>query len=67
MKAILTRQNVDGSYDTVGMNNRTIVGPYKLLRTVNQRAREFGGRRVQIELFDHSVYVNPYHTYVLGV
>ena len=32
MKAIVTRKDKDGYYDEVGMNNRTVVGPYKTER-----------------------------------
>lgn len=54
-KAIVTLQNPDGSYDEVGMNNRTIIGPYKRLYFVYKQANEFAKHRnhkkFRIEIF----------------
>lgn len=60
MKAIVTRQNADGTYDCVGMNNRTVVGPYKTRWGLRRYGVEYhlekwamqGPRKqVRIELF----------------
>jgi len=52
MKAIVTRQNPDGTYDEVGMNNRIVVGPFKRERTVFLRAFTWArGRSHRVETF----------------
>lgn len=54
MKAIITRPNSDGTYDDVGMNNRTVVGPYKLLNNLIRHGtpQHFKGKgRLRYELF----------------
>jgi hypothetical protein len=61
IKAIVTRQNKDGTFDEVGMNNRTIVqakGRNHILKT----AREYGsGRKCRIEMFFcNGFYGNPF-------
>lgn len=61
MKAIVTRQNPDGSFDEVGMNNRTVFGPYRAQRTIEKLAAEFAGRRgYRVELYrTDSIYGEP--------
>ena len=51
MKLILTRQNFDGTYDEVGMNNRTVISGYKTMRNaIKYRVLPFGqGRPVRVE------------------
>ena len=53
MKAIVTRQNNDGTFDSVGMNNRIVLGPYKNLQTIKILAFQFAGSRAyRIELYN---------------
>ena len=51
MKLILTRQNPNGTYDEVGMNNRTVITGYKTVRNaIKYRVLPFGqGRPVRVE------------------
>jgi hypothetical protein len=51
MKLILTRQNFDGTYDEVGMNNRTVISGYKTMRNaIKYRVLPFSlGRPVRVE------------------
>lgn len=52
MKAIVTLQNEDGTYDSVGMNNRTVFGPYSRKTTIQVRARAWARDRAhRIEYF----------------
>lgn len=50
---ILTRQNNDGSYDEVGMNNRCIIRGYKTYRNAFKFGiNPFGrGRTVRVEQY----------------
>lgn len=61
MKAIVTRQNTDGSFDQVGMNNRALFGPYRAQRTIEKLAAEFAGARgYRVELYKcDQVYGEP--------
>lgn len=55
MKVILTRQNNDGTYDEVGMNNRMLISDLKADRAIDRHARAFGrGRKVRLEYFTDS-------------
>ena len=71
MKAIVTFRNKDGSYDSVGMNNRILVGPYSRKSTIQARAREWAhGRAHRIEYFwgDDLLAANHFETeYVPGI
>jgi hypothetical protein len=51
MKLILTRQNPNGTYDEVGMNNRTVISGYKTMRNaIKYRVLPFSlGRPVRVE------------------
>ena len=52
MKAIVTRQNNDGTFDSVGMDNRIVLGPHKNLQTIKILAFQFAGSRAyRIELY----------------
>ena len=63
MKAILTRQNPDGTFDEVGMNNRMLI---ETKRALVQTAQAFGnGRKVRVEYFAHGIYAMPSMTIVL--
>lgn len=61
MKYLVTRQNADGSFDSVGMNNRTIVSGYKTYHNAFRFAiRPFGNGRVcRVEVYAGSVTGNP--------
>ena len=65
MKAIVTRQNSDGSFDEVGMNNRAVFGPYSSQRTIDRLASEFAGHRgYRIEMYRcDSIYGDPDRVY----
>jgi hypothetical protein len=52
---IVTRQNADGSYDSVGMNNRCIIRGYKLYRNAFKYGiNPFGsGRMCRVEEYSN--------------
>jgi hypothetical protein len=69
IKAIVTKQNADGTFDEVGMNNRTIIGPYKRLSTILKHADEWAGpnKTIRVELYRNtslSLQDKPYDTAV---
>jgi len=65
MRAIVTKQNADGSYDEVGMNNRTIIGPYKRYGTINKYARLYAnGKMYRVELYADRIDGKPFDVYV---
>jgi hypothetical protein len=61
MKAIITRANPDGSFDEVGMNNRTVTKSYKTRRGLfNYGLPENFRGRLRIEIFsDERFYGDP--------
>lgn len=62
MKYLITRQNRDGSFDSVGMDNRTIVSGYKTYRNAFKYGiQPFGNGRVcRVEVYPgNSIYGNP--------
>jgi hypothetical protein len=60
MRYLVTRVNEDGSFDEVGMRNRTFVSGYKLYRNAFRYAiNPFGnGKLVRIECFPDSGSIN---------
>lgn len=50
MKAIVTKQNPDGSYDEVGMNNRTVFEA-KTYQGLKTKARKWTDRPFRMEIF----------------
>lgn len=61
MKAIITRANPDGSFDEVGMNNRTVTKSYKTREGLFKYGipDSFNGR-LRIEIFaGDSIYGKP--------
>lgn len=64
-KYIVTRQNDDGSYDEVGMNNRCIISGYKTFRNAFKYGiNPFGnGKRVRVEVYGESVHSKPLGVY----
>lgn len=60
MKVILTRQNNDGTYDQVGMDNIMLISDLKADWAIDRRARAFGrGRKVRLEYFtDYNFYAD---------
>ena len=64
---IVTKQNKDGSFDEVGMNNRTIIdGLSTYGRTFRHRINPFGnGKVVRVEVYYGSnIYGKPIETFV---
>lgn len=60
---IATRQNEDGTYDEVGMNNRAIMPGYSQRWRIVRWAREFGqGRKVRIQSFSGKFDPKPVKT-----
>jgi len=62
MKIIATKQNKDGSYDSVGMNNRTITSSYKTTSGFIRYGipTHFYGNTLRLEVFyGDNVYKNP--------
>ena len=53
MRAIITRQNQDGSYDEVGMANRIYTGTYKYARNLIQYAipKHFQNKNLRVEIY----------------
>lgn len=63
MQAIITKRNADGSYDNVGMENRTVTKQYKTARNllkfgVPASWRNFGFRIEWFKKFDS--YSDPF-------
>ena len=61
MQYVITRQNEDGTYDEVGMRNRTVVSGYKTYRGALQYAiKPFGrGTFVRVEVYPSNLYKAP--------
>jgi hypothetical protein len=52
IKAIVTKINLEGFYENVGMNNRTVIGPYKRESYIVKLAKQYGrGRNVRVEFY----------------
>lgn len=59
MKAIITRARLDGSFDEVGMNNRTIIEG-KSRKDLQKKAVKYGnGSPVRVEFYYENVYTKP--------
>jgi len=66
MKAIITKQRPDGTFDSVGMNNRALISHLTTERGVLKWAAGYaGGRPHRIELFTN-IYGEPYKTIMRG-
>jgi hypothetical protein len=63
MKAIITKQSSNGTYDEVGMNNRALFSHYKTERgVIRYGVPAFAnGRPCRVEFF-HNIYGQPYRT-----
>ena len=60
MKVIVTRQNRDGSFDEVGMNNRALYSDLRTVGGVTRRARKrWPAGALRLEVFRGSFYGNP--------
>ncbi len=61
MKAIITKQNLDGSFDQVGMNSRVLVSHLKTEKGIRKWAKEYAkGKTHQIELWNSdNIYRDP--------
>ena len=61
MQYVITRQNENGTYDEVGMRNRTVVSGYKTYRGALQYGiKPFGrGGMVRVEAFPSNLYKDP--------
>lgn len=64
-KYLCTRQNADGSYDEVGMNNRCIISGYKTYKNAFKYGiNVFGrGRPVRVEVYGDNIYGSPLETF----
>ena len=60
MKAIVTRKNKDGSYDEVGMNNRTIISHLKSKAGIRRSAKDFAKGPHRIEWYSDNIHTNPW-------
>jgi hypothetical protein len=63
MKVILTRQNPDGSYDEVGMNNRRLHSHYKTVQgalryALKSATPDWRGVTVRFEFFHDAGFLN---------
>lgn len=61
MQYIVTRQNADGTYDEVGMNNRAVISGYKTYAgAVRYGIKPFGrGVTVRVEVYPSNLYKAP--------
>lgn len=60
MKAIVTKQNLDGTYNEVGMNTRCVLGPYVNKSFIQKKARNYSGKNpYRIEYFVDSILIDP--------
>ena len=65
MKVIVTRQNADGSFDDVGMRNRTLFSDLKTERGAEKRARRLWPvGALRFEVFHGSFYGDPSFTFI---
>jgi len=64
MKAIITKQNKDDSFDEVGMNNRMITGEYKTERNLIKYGipEHFKKHICRIELYRNIHDITPFKT-----
>jgi hypothetical protein len=64
MKAIVSLKKDDGTYHEVGMNNRTVIGPYKGEGSIYKLATAWAkGKGHRIEFFmGDSILGPPYRT-----
>ena len=64
-KYLVTKQNDDGSYDSVGTKNRAIFSGYKTYKNAYKFAiNPFGrGRTVRVEVYGDEIYAEPSKTY----
>ena len=60
MKVIITKQNQDGSYNEVGMNNRFLSTSFKTVTGLLERGMPYKDCTVRLELFRENLYVDPY-------
>jgi hypothetical protein len=58
MKIIVIKQNTDGSYDEVGMNNRAFFSHYQTLRNaIKHGAKMFAnGKPCKVEVYPAGIY-----------
>lgn len=61
MRAIITKQNDDGTYNDVGMNNRYLSKPYSTERGLIRFAipKFWTVHKVRLEIFGESIYGIP--------
>lgn len=60
MKAIVTKQNLDGTYNEVGMNTRCVLGPYVNKSFIRKKARNYAGKHPhRIEYFADTIQADP--------
>jgi len=61
MKVIVTKANADGTFDEVGMSNRTVIGPYKQSSRIMVIVKEYAnGNRARVEWFaDDNIQSKP--------
>lgn len=66
MKYIVTRQNKDGTFDSVGMSNRTLISGYKTYKNAFKYGiNVFGrGRPVRVEVYGDNIFGSPLETFV---
>lgn len=61
MRVIVSLQQDDGTYREVGMNTRTVIGPYAKAGTILKHARAYAnGKRARIEWYADSILGQPY-------
>lgn len=67
MKVIVTKQNADGSFDEVGMNNRSIFSQFKTKIGAFRRMKQIlPPGTYRLEFFtDNGIYGDPFDTQIL--
>lgn len=61
MRVVVSLPRSDGQWSEVGMNLRTVIGPYKQEWRMIQHARHFAcGQRARLEWFTDSILGSPF-------
>ena len=69
MRAIVTRANNDGTFDTAGMNNKIVTADYVLLRNLIKYGipSHFWKRPIKLELYGQSIQCDPAKTLIINL
>jgi hypothetical protein len=66
--AIVSLLRDDGTYAEVGMNTRTVIGPYRSETWLNKAIRDYArGQQARVQKFAGSILSDPYTTYEINL